>query len=177
MKASCRGLDNMNIGVMFKWAKIPEDDPIGLVVSLDSKGELVLGNSNIIGVIGPEPEVLLNNPDEWGGKYLVDEFYRKAKYVRKGKEGYLQNKNYNSNIDYQKRSEREGWAVVITHGIVMARSVKPINGSRVGVDKAGNVINGGNALQVIEVVRQPAIKKGFISSKLKEAGLVKVMVR
>tara|TARA_B100000900_G_scaffold412265_1_gene433695 strand:- start:195 stop:698 length:504 start_codon:yes stop_codon:yes gene_type:complete len=167
----------MNIGMMFKWAKLPEDDPIGLVVSLDSNGELVLGSSNIIGVVGATPEILLNNPEEWGGKYVVDEFYRREKYTHKGKDGYVTSNNYNPNKSYQKREDRENWATVITHGIVIAKSVKPINGYTVGVDKAGYVINGGNTLQVVKIIRQPSIKKGFMSSKIEEHGLVKVMVK
>lgn len=167
----------MNIGMMFKWATPPKDDPIGLVVSLDSNGELVLGNSNIIGVVGGTPEILLNNPEEWGGKYVTDEFLRREKHVRNGEEVYATSTNYKANKSYQKRSERDDWAVVITHGVAIAKSVKAINGYKVGVDKSGHVINGGMALQVIEVVKQPSIKKGFMSSKVSEHGLVKVMVK
>ena len=167
----------MNIGMMFKWATPPKDDPIGLVVSLDSNGELVVGSSNIIGIVGATPEILLNNPEEWGGKYVVDEFYRREKYSHKGKEAYVTSDNYNPNKGYQKRDERDDWATVITHGIVIAKSVKPINGNTVGVDKAGHVVNGGNAFQIVKVVKQPSIKKGFMSSKVSEHGLVKVMVR
>jgi len=170
-------VDDMNIGMMFKWATPPKDDPIGLVVSLDSNGELVLGNSNIIGIVGATPEILLNNPEEWGGKYVIDEFYRREKWYHDGNQGYATSDNYNPNKSYQKREDREDWATVITHGIVIAKSVKPINGYRVGVDKAGHVVNGGNAFQIVEVVKQPSIVKGFMSSKVSEPGLVKVMVK
>ena len=96
----------MNIGMMFKWATPPKDDPIGLVVSLDSNGELVIGNSNIIGVVGGTPEILLNNPDEWGDKYVIDDFLRRQKYTHKGKEAYVTADNYNPNKSYQKRSRK-----------------------------------------------------------------------
>ena len=167
----------MNIGMMFKWAKPPKDDPIGLVVSLDSNGELVLGSSNIIGVVGGTPEILLNNPEEWGGKYVTDEFLRREKHIRDGEEVYATSPNYKPSKGYQKRSERDDWSVVITHGVAIAKSVKAINGYKVGVDKSGHVINGGTALQVIEVVKQPTIVRGFVSSKISEHGLVKVMVK
>ena len=167
----------MNIGMMFKWATTPKEEPIGLVVSLDSNGELVLGSSNIIGIVGGTPEILLNNPEEWGGKYITDDFLR---YETEMIDGELKPKvsdNYNPNKSYEKRIERANWSPVITHGIAVAKSVKPISGSRVGVDKAGHVVNGGNTLQVVEVIKQPNIKKGFMSSKVSEHGLVKVMVK
>ena len=103
--------------------------------------------------------------------------YAVKSITHNGEVGYVTADNYNPNKSYQKRSERDDWAVVITHGVAIAKSVKPINGYRVGVDKSGHVINGGTALQVIEVVKQPSIKKGFMSSKVSENGLVKVMVR
>ena len=167
----------MNIGMMFKWATPPKDDPIGLVVSLDSSGELVLGSSNIIGVVFDTPEVLLNNPDEWEGKYVTDEFLRRETHMFDGERVPKLSNNYNANKSYQKRAERNNWSAVVTHGIAVARSVKPISGYRVGVDKAGYVVNGGHALQVVEVIKQPSIKKGFMSSKVNEVGLVKVMVK
>ncbi len=163
--------------MMFKWATIPTEDSIGLVVSLDSNGELVLGSSNIIGIVGGTPEILLNNPDEWGGKYVIDEFLCRKMVMHNGESIPLTADNYNPNKGYEKRSERPNWATVIIHGIAVAKSVKPISGYRVGVDKAGYVVNGGNTLQVVEVIRQPSIKKGFISSKINEHGLVKVMVK
>jgi len=167
----------MSIGMMFKWATPPKDDPIGLVVSLDSSGELVLGSSNIIGVVFDTPEVLLNNPDEWEGKYVTDEFLRREMEMFDGKLIPKVTDNYNPNKSYQNRMERTNWSAVVTHGVVVAKSVKPISGHQVGVDKAGYVINGGHALQVVEIIRQPSIKKGFMSSKVSEHGLVKVMVR
>jgi hypothetical protein len=167
----------MNIGMMFKWATPPKDDPIGLVVSLDSSGRLVLGSSNIIGVVSGTPEILLNNPEEWGGKYIVDEFLRREMVMHNGESVPLTSDNYNPNKSYQNRMDRADWSAVVTHGIVVAKSVKPISGHQVGVDKAGHVINGGHSLQVVEIIRQPSIKKGFMSSKVSEHGLVKVMVR
>ena len=167
----------MNIGMMFKWATTPTEDPIGLVVSLDSNGNLVLGSSNIIGVVGGEPEVLLNNPSEWGGKFVTDEFLRRETEMFDGKVIYKTTDNYSPNKSYDKRAERDDWSAVVTHGIVIARSVKAISGNTVGVDKAGNVVNGGNSFQVIKIIRQPSLQKGFMSSKVSEYGLVKVMVR
>lgn len=167
----------MNIGIMFRWATIPTEDPIGLVVSLDSNGNLVLGSSNIIGIVSANPEILLNNSSEWGGKYVVDPFLRREKEMIDGQVGDKVSNNYNPNLSYESHAERSNWSIVVTHGIVVARSVKAISGNKVGVNRAGNVVNRGKAFQVVEVIRQPSLEQGFMSTKVTEHGLVKLMVR
>lgn len=167
----------MNIGMMFEWEKPPKDDPIGLVVSLNHNGKLVLGNSNIIGVVFDTPEILLNNPDEWEGKYVTDDYLRREMQRFNGEKVPKLIDGFDHNKSYDKRENRLEWSAVVTHGVVVARSVKPISGYKVGVDKAGNVVNGGSEFQVVEIVRQPQIKKGLLSSKVNEHGLVKIMVR
>lgn len=125
---------------MYEWSELFKYDiiPYGRFVMFDPKSpcKIILADSkdNVIGVTTINTTIVSDNPTEWQGKYLCNEYgdiYLKKRDVAVAQNNYddinelnyigtikktevvpVINNNYDPNKQYVKRSDRNEWAAV-----------------------------------------------------------------
>ena len=112
----------------FEWidGNVDNEDRRGLFVTLDGdKIKLANDGDYILGVVSSNPIVLGNSDLEWQGRFLKDKFgslrieKQIIKYVDKEEneiekeiEWYITNPEYNPNLEYVERKDRQEWTPV-----------------------------------------------------------------
>lgn len=131
---------------MFEWkdGNMSNEDRVGLFVTLDGEN-IALANAEskyILGVVSAVPAVLGDSPIQWYGKYLNDEWgrpiYEDVEYtevkdlikedgsiekVKEKKTAHVRkmNPNYDGDMEYKPRAERQEWDAIGMLGKLMVK--------------------------------------------------------
>jgi hypothetical protein len=106
---------------------------IGKKICISHSGEYILG------VTSGHSSFIGNNPLNFQGKYRQDSFRR---YVRDKNGNKIINDDYNPDLEYKKRDERDEWVTVGLLGRLRVRVGEKITGDYVDPGYGGKAING-----------------------------------
>lgn len=152
------GTNNADYAEMFEWndGNTNNADRRGFFVSLTNGNKIVVGNSDVIGVVSSRPVIIGDAAEiSWTGRYERDEFGGILYDVIDNQKVPRQSSNFDPKQRYKPRRARKEWGTIGLLGKLYVRSAQALTaGNKCSANSSGYAVSG-NDYRILRVIRQP----------------------